>query len=189
MLILAEALKVNLTVDVLIVGHGPSYKDFDFIKNFDGLILCVDVSTNDLIENEIMPDFTIWCEINEWVKKKVLELLGEKLRGSNTTAVFRNNTVVELKNRCKSLGLTYVTFNAIYKKDKRATKNVGLYSIAFADMVLKADNIHLIGLEYKGDEYTKDMFGAWIDETKHYFHNTDFKSKIIDHSDGNFPDK
>ena len=48
---------------VLIVGNGESYNDYDFIRNFDGKILSVDVSTADLIKHDIIPDYQLWSSL------------------------------------------------------------------------------------------------------------------------------
>ena len=66
-----------MTAKVLIVGHGPSYNDYEFIRNFDGLILSVDVSTKDLVDNGIIPDYMLWSEVKEYIEEYGVEFMPE----------------------------------------------------------------------------------------------------------------
>ena len=61
--------------------------------------------------------------------------------------------------RLKELGLKSKGFDGRYGVVKNhITQAVGLYTIAFADMILRADEIHLIGYDYKGlDNDGRDM--------------------------------
>ena len=65
---------------------------------------------------------------------------------------------------------------------------MGLYGIGYADDVLKADEIHLIGLDYKGlDNGGNNYTEIWIAETKKYLKKRTGTGIIIDHSNGDFP--
>ena len=169
---------------VLVVGHGPSYNDYDYIKNFDGLILCVDKSTPDLINHGIIPDYMLWWEINEGVKNIIdlcLPIYPKKVR-DKMVVIYRFNMWDMFVDRIKRYRMKWEIFN------DKLPNNVGLYSIVFADKILKADEIHLIGLDYGGTkEYGDDVYTAWIDETRAYLKSRTAKGKIIDHSNGNFP--
>ena len=56
---------------MLIVGRGESYKQIDFIKNFDGKIIACDSVANELIDWGVMPDYISWLETSdasaEWI--------------------------------------------------------------------------------------------------------------------------
>lgn len=168
---------------VLIIGHGPSYNDYDFIRSFDGLILGVDKSTPDLINHGIIPDYMLWYEINEGVKNMIdscLPIYPKKVR-DKMVVVYRFNMWDMFVDRVKRYRMKWEIFN------DKLSNNVGLYSVIFADH-LKADEIHLIGLDYGGtNEYDDDMYNSWIDKTTLYLKTRTVKGKIIDHSNGNFP--
>ena len=54
----------NLDPDkkVLVIGHGKSYKDYEFIRNFKGLLLSVDATTPDLLNADFISDFRLLLE-------------------------------------------------------------------------------------------------------------------------------
>ena len=172
-------------MEVLVVGHGPSYRNFEFIREFDGLILSVDFSGKDLVEHGIIPDYILFSEINEGVIDYIDHSLPQIYKGLDITFIHKAQLTKPVIKIMDDMGLRHETFFPAYN-GKAADDNVGLYSIAYAHMVLKADEIHLIGLDYKGtDHLGHDHSDAWIRQAKSF---VDFcKPKIIDHSGGNFP--
>jgi len=58
---------------ILIVGNGPSKKNLDLIRDFEGNIIAVDSVTQELIDNGIMPDYVTWLEVS-WVEVQHLIL-------------------------------------------------------------------------------------------------------------------
>jgi hypothetical protein len=179
-----------------VVGHGPSYRDYDFIKNFDGLILSVDITTTDLIEHDIIPNYHLYGETQKSVKAHLHKFMPDYYKEDRIkdkmTVIYREETTDCLPYRIDLLGLKSQIFNAERYGNANAINNVGLYSIIFADEILKPDEIHLIGLDYSGGEYvTKEDLDVWInamiESTYHYYRNKSSNIPIIDHSNGNFP--
>ncbi len=176
----------------LVVGHGPSYTDYDFIKNFDGKILAVDRCAKDLIAHDIIPDYQLWNETSEGIKDMLDEhmviefALGEIKR--KMTIVYRGRTLSAFINKVARFHLNRIEYDCEGYGNSNAITNVGLYSICFAGDILKADEIHLIGLDYgKSDKYIQPVYDNWIASTHHYYRERILKPKIIDHSGGYFP--
>ena len=171
---------------VLVVGHGPSFRDFEFIRNFDGLILSVDFSGKELVENGIIPDYILFSEINEGVINFTDHTLPPMYTGMPITFVHKKDMIRPVIELMDSLKLKREIFIPLYTTAHLADANVGLYSIAYAQMMLFADEIHLIGMDYKGkDSGGHDYSDIWIRKTKHYMSIK--RPNIIDHSGGNFP--
>jgi len=66
-----------MTVKVLVVGHGPSYNNYEFIQNFDGKILSADISAVDLINHGIIPDYQLFVESQDGVVDVIDEFFPE----------------------------------------------------------------------------------------------------------------
>jgi len=180
-----------MTVKALVIGHGSSYRDYDYIRNFDGPLLCVDVSTLDLIAHDIIPDYQLWSETQEGIKNTFdinlpFAFAYKKIR-EKMTIVYRVQILTAFVNKVSRFQLKYIVFNAEKYGNTNAINNVGLYSIVFADEVLHADEVHLIGLDFKGSDYSKPVYDSWIASTLHYYNNKTSNCKIIDHSGGDFP--
>ena len=171
------------------IGHGPSYQDYDFIRNFDGVLLCVDISAKDLIEHNIIPNYQLFSETHETITKYVTEWMPSTFLDvrNKMTVVHRSQTIPAMYNRVGRLKLKSIIFNAEKYGNTNAINNVGLYSIVFADEILHADEIHLIGLDHRGTEYLSPIYDGWVASAQHYFRNKDTASRIIDHSGGDFP--
>lgn len=164
---------------VLVVGHGPSYKDYDFIKNFKGLILSVDASTGDLIYNGIIPDYTLYSETQHTVRHNLHKYLPDECAKSKMKAVYREKICPSLPSKLFTLHLDSYEFNTL-------VETVGLYAIAFADYI-QAEEIHLIGYDYRGlDNDGVDQTLYWK-EIATEFLKTRKGGVIIDHSKGDFP--
>jgi len=179
-------------VKCLVVGHGPSYRNYEFIRNFDGLILSVDICAKDLIENEIIPDYQLFSETHETITKNVSEwisgeFIDDKIR-NKMTVVHRSYAIPAMYNRVGRMKLKSIIFDADRYGNATSVNNVGLYSIVFACDVLNASEVHIIGLDYgNSDEYKQSLYDGWIASTYHYYRNKPNKTPIIDHSGGNFP--
>ena len=186
-----------MTVKCLVIGNGPSKKDYEFIKNFEGIILCVDVTAREIIDIGVIPDYQLFSETHETIWKYVLEWLPDnfldtKIR-KNMTVVHRSNVVPGMYNRIGRVKLKSIVFDTDRYGNENAINNVGLYSVVFADEYLKADECYLIGLDYGGwddllnRDYPKELVQNMINSAKHYLNNKTSDMKIIDHSKGNFP--
>lgn len=180
---------------VLVIGHGPSYRNYEFIRNFDGLRLAADISALDLINHDIIPDYQMWSETSEGVRDFIDEFMpGEFIDmkecqvRKKMTVVYRSKVRPELVNRVGRFKMNSIVFDTDIYGNENAINNVGLYSIVFADEILKADEVHLIGLDMKGEDYLQSRFDSWIDAAKHYYRNKTSNMKIIDHSGGDFPE-
>ena len=174
---------------VLVIGHGPSYRDYDYIRNFNGVLLCVDISAKDLIEHDIIPDYQLFSETHETITKNVTEWMPQSFLDirHKMTIVHRSQSIPAMYNRVGRLKMKSIIFDAEKYGNATSISNVGLYSIVFADEVLHADEIHLIGLDYCGPEYDQSVYDGMIASTLHYYRNKTSNCKIIDHSGGDFP--
>jgi len=186
-----------MTVKVLCIGHGPSRLDYDFIRNFDGLLLAVDASTHELIEDNIIPDYSLYSETGHTIIRNLEYFMPDYFSDTyikdNMTVVFQKEKMVYVfEDRLKDMDMKYLGFDGRYGAGlNHTTQAVGLYAICYADRKLKADEIHLIGYDYKGlDNDGRDMCEQWKETTLHYLmgrRNAKCKGVIIDHSQGNFP--
>jgi len=184
-----------MTVDkVLCVGHGPSRTDWKFIRNFDGPILSVDVSTTELYAEEIYPDYSIYGETGHTVIRNLVHFMPDYMKYNNfneTIIVYKTIDIVcLLPQRIKELKLKWKGFDGLYGTGKNhTTQPSGLYAIAFADKILNAREVHLIGYDYKGlDNDGRDMCETWEERTIHYLKSRgEDAGVIVDHSGGNFP--
>jgi len=179
----------------LCVGHGPSRKDWDFIRNFDGPIISVDASITDLYSNEIFPDYGLWAETGHTVIRNLVHYLPDYMKYDyfrKIIIVYKNRKMTYLfAQRIKELKLKSMGFDGFYGNGKNhITQAVGLYAIAFADMILQATDVHLIGYDYKGlDNDGRDMCETWKERTLHYLKSRgEDAGVIVDHSGGNFPE-
>ena len=182
-----------LKFKVLIVAHGPSRTDWDFIRNFEGKILSVDATTPDLLENKIIPDYTLYSETHKSVWFSLDKFLPVNKEDVHITKkmqiVHRVKVRPPLPIKAGRIDMKCIIFDAIQSiNSKYPTQAVGLYSIAFADMILKPSEVHLIGFDYIGlDNSGNDMTEEWIESTRDYLRIRDSTIPIIDHSGGAFP--
>ena len=174
----------------VVIGHGPSFKNYDYIRNFDGVLLCVDISAKDLIEHNIIPDYQLFSETHETITEYVTEWMPSSFLDikNKMIAVHRSQAIPAMYNRVGRLKMKSIIFDVEKYGNSNAINNVGLYSIVFADEILHADEIHLIGLDYCGPEYNQSIYDGMIASTLHYYRNKTSNCKIIDHSGGNFPE-
>jgi len=178
---------------VLCVGHGPSRTDWDFIRKFEGLLLSVDATTPDLLANDIIPHYTLYSETHKGVWKNLHQFLPVEPEDLHITKkiqiVHRVKCRPVLPIRAGILKINCIIFNGIQTPNsKYPTQAVGLYTIAFADMVLKPSEVHLIGYDYIGlDNSGRDLTEDWIRDTKTYLSLRNSSIPIIDHSGGAFP--
>jgi len=171
---------------VLVVGHGPSFRDFEYIRNFDGMILAVDFSGKELVENGIIPDYILFSEISEGIMDFVDHTLPMMYVGMPIKFIHRESISPQVQRRMDEMKLQHSVFIPQYTPEHLAVGNVGLYSIAFAQLVLYANEIHLIGMDYRGpDSGGRDYSKEWIKQAKHYLARRN--PNIIDHSNGDFP--
>ena len=177
---------------VLCVGHGPSRNNRELIKNFDGLILSVDASTRELLRDGIIPDYSLYSETGHTIIRNLEYFMPESMADKGITVIFKQEKMIHIfEERLKELNIKYEGFSGKYGVvGNHTTQAVGLYTIAYADK-LKADEIHLIGYDYKGlDNDGRDMCDTWKQKTIHYLlsrRNAGYTGVIIDHSKGNFP--
>ena len=165
-------------IKVLIVGNGPTHSNISFIKNFDGPIICCDVTARNIVENDIIPKYVTFSETREGLEETVLKFLPNNFLKHDITVVYRSNCISLIGNRSHILKLKTLIFDV-----ETYVNNVGLYSIVFAIEHLKVEELHLIGLEHKGEEYPQLIFENWINSFKKYMSKKP-NCKIIDHSGG-----
>ena len=163
---------------ILVIGNGPSKKNLELIRDFDGKIISVDSVTQELIDNGIMPDYMTWFEVT-WVEVQdlILSLLPNL---KNTILVHRREECPRVFNEASKYGIPTKPFGM-----PAYVNNVGLFSIIFAQKVLHCKELHLIGLDHKGNDYPQSWFDSMINEFNKYIATeAEPDSKIIDHSDG-----
>ena len=181
-------------MNVLVIGHGESFRNYDFIREFNGELLSVDASTGDLIRNGIIPDYHLYSETQKNVKHYHEKLMPEECFKkpevwNKITVIYRHNVTPTLLSKMGRYKLRGEVFDAVTSTNSKfPTQAVGLYSIAYADLILKPTEIHLIGFDYKGlDNDGVDMTVEWIKATKYYLDLRSSHIPIIDHSGGAFP--
>jgi len=163
---------------LLIVGNGPSKKNIDLIKNFDGEIMAVDSVTAELIEKGVMPDYVSWLEVASIPTGNIVMNVIPKLKGS--ILVHRRETCVRVIDECAKYGIRMKGFGP-----PAYVNNVGLFSIVFAQQSLHCKEIHLIGLDYGGTKIHNPVYGDMIGSFETYMAGEqDEECKMTDHSGG-----
>ena len=154
---------------------GDSRKDITFIKKFDGKLIFCDAVAHELIDAGIQPDYVTWLEtsdkLTEWV---VLSLLP---RLEYATVVYR-------------MGKYPRFFEAVWENKVKVkpfspsayVNNVGLMSIEFAQKTLQCKELHLIGMEHSGGDYSEGWFSDMIGAFNRFWCDRDKDCEIIDHS-------
>jgi len=157
---------------ILIVGRGESRKDTNFIKNFDGDIIACDSAAHELIDAGIMPNYITWLETTdsaaEWLMVSLLPRL------NNTVIVYRYG---DIPKRVKSDKINFTSFGP-----PAWCNNVGLFSIVFAQQALHCKEIHLIGMEHRGDDYSEGWFNDMLGAFSRFLCERDVECKFVDHS-------
>lgn len=163
---------------VLIVGNGPSHKDIDFIRNFDGTIIGVDSVTQELLDNGIQPTYVTWFEVTPPEVQVLISKLLPNLEG--TTLVHRHEECKRLYDEASRYRVKRFPFQM-----PSYVNNVGLFSLVFAQKVLHCKEIHMIGMDHQGEDYQQSWFDSMIGEFNKYMSTeAEPDSKIIDHSNG-----
>jgi len=163
---------------ILIVGNGPSHKDTDFIKNFDGKIIAVESVAQELIDNGVMPDYITWFEVTPKLVQDLVMSLLPNLK--NCMLVHRNEECKRVYDEADKYVIHRIPFSM-----PSYVNNVGLFSIVFAQKVLRVKETHLIGLEHQGDDRPQERFDSMINEFNKYMATEQVNdSKLIDHSKG-----
>ena len=71
---------------LLIVGKGESYKQFQFIKDFNGDIAFCDSVAHELLDEGIQPNYIGWLETSD---DEAIEMLRTLPKLDNTIVVYR----------------------------------------------------------------------------------------------------
>ena len=161
---------------MLIVGRGESYKQIDFIKNFDGKIIACDSVANELIDWGVMPDYISWLETSDASAEWIILSLIPRLK--NTKVVFRYG---QLPERISELSAKH---NIHFKgfAPPASVNNVGLFAIVFAQQLLRCKELHLIGMEHRGPEYSENWFNDMLGAFSRFWCERDVGCNMIDHS-------
>src|SRR6056300_1284039 len=126
-----ERLKHSMTAKVLVVGNGPSKTNYEFINNFDGTVLCVDMVGKEIMEHGRVPDYVLFSEINEGVIKYTDQTLPKEYIGKDITIIHLSSMKKTVIKMMDDMGLKHETFLPQYTTSHQATGNVGLYSVAY----------------------------------------------------------
>lgn len=150
----------------LVVGAGPSV-DYDYIRKFSGVIICVDRILKSLLAEQIEPDYCVTYEkgyisSNQFIIAPHFILMFEglpKLKTEFITSPASHEDIVSGINRDGHK-------NRIFEpKLFKAVNNVGLFAFMFAVDELKANQIHLIGLDHlKHDDPNRPIKCQWMRE-------------------------
>jgi len=161
---------------LLIVGRGESYKNTDFIKNFDGDIIACDSTAHGLIDYNIKFRYLTWFETSdsntEWLVWSILHRLD-----NTTTLVHRTGKVENVQKEASKYNVIVNGF-----APPSWCNNVGLFSIVFAQQVLHCKEIHLIGMEHRGGDYSEGWFGDMLGAFSRFWCERDVECKFVDHS-------
>jgi hypothetical protein len=150
--------KVSCKNPVLVIGHGPSFKnDMEGIRNWKYTRVATDVCLDDLLKEGIIPDYVVTSEASRqtcalWgFDPERLVKNGIKVRHSSIT---RNDVIEPNKNA----GVDIKLFD--FEEEVRCS-NVGLFALNFCVHELKADKIFMVGMEHNGTEYTDYTYRVW----------------------------
>lgn len=162
-------------MNLLIIGRGESYKQVEFIKNFDGKIIACDSVVHEMIDKGIMPNYVTWLETSdtnvEWLVLSTLHRL------KNSTLVYRYGAIPRVAEEAAKHKIHIKSF-----QPPTYVNNVGLFSIIFAQQVLHCKEIHLIGMEHRGGDYSENWFSDMIGAFSRFWPDRDKGCEIIDHS-------
>ncbi len=160
---------------LLIVGRGESYKQTDFIKNFDGKLIFCDSVVHELIDKGIQPDYVTWLETSdvnvEWLVISVLHRLKKAI------VVYRTGNYPRFFSEATKHNIHTKSF-----APPAFVNNVGLFSIVFAQQALHCKEIHLIGMEHRGGDYSENWFGDMLGAFSRFWCERDVGCKFVDHS-------
>ena len=153
---------------LLIVGRGESYKDIDFIRNFEGDITLCDSVSHELIGKGIEPNYIGWLETSD---ETAIDMIKTLPRLDNTIVIYRYGPIPEgIKPRLKSF------------QPPAWCNNVGLFCIVFAQQLYHYKEIHLLGFEHRGPEYSEGWFNDMLGCFSRFYCERDIGCKLIDHS-------
>jgi len=167
-----------MTAKVLIVGNGPSKRNLEFIRNFDGIIITTDTATKSILDANITPDYMSMLEVTPKVMQDMAVNLMPRL--GKTKFVYRREEVPRIIEAAKKYNVRLVPFEM-----PSYVNNAGLFSIVFAQKKLRTKEIHLIGFEHEGGKYPQHIYDSWVVEFNKYICTESEKDcKLIDHSNG-----
>jgi len=152
---------------ILVIGAGPSIDDnlreYKRLGKFPGMILCTDGALNKVLEAGIIPDYCGTLEdtadLDKYYITDIVKKEGHKLKGCYISDRVHNNCRRAVMDAGMEL---YVA------ADLRGyiTSNVGLFLWMVAHIILKSNDIYLIGMDHcygKGD-------GPPVDRNSELFH-------------------
>lgn len=151
---------------VLVVGAGPSV-DYDYIRSFDGVIVCVDRILKSLLAEQIEPDYCVTYEkgfanSSELVIDRCFVIFFENIPKIRTKFIHSPSSHPDIVQNLIKDGRDVSIFEP---KLFRAVNNVGLFGFLFACDELKADKIHLIGFDHlKTDDPNRVIKCQWFRE-------------------------
>ena len=167
-----------MTAKALIVGNGPTHSNISFIKNFDATIICCDITARNMVESGIIPKYVTFSETREGLEETTLNFLPDSFLDYYITVVHRNSCSAIIDDRTEALHLKTLIFDV-----QSYVNNVGLYSIIFAIQHLGIRELHLIGMEHRGEKWPESVYENWVKTFTKYL-STKPDCKIIDHSNG-----
>ena len=152
---------------VLIMAAGPSFrKNIEEIRKFKGKTIVVDVIFNELLKNNIVPDYVLTLESNT-------SIVNESLFESSHLAKCKDKTMIvgsaitedKILNHIRSHGVAIQRWD--FEEEPRAS-NVGVFALNFAKDHLRADKILLVGFEHIGKKYAGNTYKTWQVDFWHF---------------------
>lgn len=170
--------KIKAISPILIVGAGPSSKDYDAIRKWDGKIACVDVMFNTLCNNNIKVDYIIILEVG--IRPALFEDTYLEQCGGTTSFVFSSNVHGSLPTYAERFNSHFTRWKT---HEECRTSNVGLFSVVYAKKCLNHDKIFIIGFEHTGRKYDKREYQRWRYDFWYFIKNWP-KETIVNCSQG-----
>lgn len=150
--------KLNAKNPVLVVGHGPSFRDYlDDIRNWKYTLVATDVCLEDLINADITPDYVVTSESSR-ATCPLYRYDVENLKGRNVQVIHSSITRNDVIEKYVNAEIPIRRFD--FEEEVRCS-NVGLFALNFAVHELKADKIAIVGFEHTGTEYTDYTYRVW----------------------------
>ena len=166
-------------MNVLCIGAGPSV-DFDYIKNFKGILVCVDRILKTLLENNITPDYCVTYEkgiwsSNTWQIDRGFVIMFENIPKVKTKFIHSpasNDDIV--KNLIKDGHDVSMFTGPLFP----AVNNVGLFAWYFTVEKLKPEIVDIIGIDHLIQDFPQRPIKCqWFREV--FFELESFYSKDI----------
>lgn len=143
---------------VLVVGHGPSFKnDMEGIRRWKHIMVATDACLKDLLEEDIIPDYVVTSEAS----RQTCYLWGfefDRIKKHDIKVIHSSITRNDVIEPAQKAGVDIKQFKFV---EEVRCSNVGLFALNFCVHELKADKIFMVGMEHNGTEYDESVYRTW----------------------------